>query len=319
MTKHLLITGGAGFIGANFISYLLSNTNYYICNADSLTYAANKELIQLFEKSGRYHFTQCDISNEASLSSVFTQEYEAIINFAAETHVDRSIINAAPFIHTNINGTFNLLEAVLKGKARKMIQISTDEVYGSLQPADPPFTEESPLAPNNPYSASKANADLLVRSYYKTHQLPLIVTRCSNNFGPMQHLEKLIPKTIYHAINNMKIPLYGDGLNIRDWIYVEDHCKAIHLALENGAPGEVYNIGGTEEKTNLEIVQMILKHLKKDTQLIHFIEDRKGHDRRYAMDSTKILKELGWKPCVSFEEGMKKTIEWYKLRMEGRG
>ncbi|MBX9974031.1 dTDP-glucose 4,6-dehydratase [Cytobacillus firmus] len=319
MTKHLLITGGAGFIGTNFISYLLSSTNYYISNVDSLTYAANNELIQPFEKSGRYHFIQCDISNEASLSSVFNQEYEAIINFAAETHVDRSIINASPFIHTNIKGTFNLLQAVLKGKARMMIQISTDEVYGSLQPSDPPFNEESPLVPNNPYSASKASADLLVRSYYKTHHLPLIVTRCSNNFGPMQHLEKLIPKTIYHAINNMKIPLYGDGLNIRDWIYVEDHCKAIHLALENGTPGEVYNIGGTEEKTNLEIVQMILKHLKKDIKLIHFIEDRKGHDRRYAMDSSKILKELGWKPSISFEEGIKKTIEWYKLRMDGEG
>lgn len=319
MKKHLLITGGSGFIGSNFISYLLRNTNYYITNIDSLTYAANNELIQPFEKTGRYHFIHCDIGKDTIVNSVFNQEYEAIINFAAESHVDRSIIDAAPFIHTNIKGTFNMLQAVLMGKARKMIQISTDEVYGSLEPNDPPFTEESPLAPNNPYSASKASADLLVRSFYKTHQLPLIITRCSNNFGPMQHPEKLIPKTIYHAHNNMHIPLYGDGLNIRDWIYVEDHCKAIHLVLEKGAPGEVYNVGGTEEKTNLEIVKMILNYLKKDHQLIHFIEDRKGHDRRYAMDISKILKELGWKPSVSFEEGIKRTIAWFKMRMEGKG
>lgn len=314
VSKHLLVTGGAGFIGANFISHLLNHSNYFITNVDSLTYAGNNENIKPFEKSNRYRFIKCDIGNEQELQFVFDQEYEAIINFAAESHVDRSILNAAPFIHTNIIGTFNLLQAVLSGKARKMIQISTDEVYGSLKPQDPPFTEETPLAPNNPYSASKASADLLVRSFYKTHQLPLIITRCSNNYGPMQHPEKFIPKIITNALNNEEIPLYGDGFNIRDWIYVEDHCRAIHMVLEKGVPGEVYNIGGAEEKTNLEVIRFILKQLGKDEHLIKHIEDRKGHDRRYAMNSTKLSRELGWKPLVSFHEGIQKTIEWYKHR-----
>ena len=192
-----------------------------------------------------------------------------------------------------------------------MIQISTDEVYGSLGPDDPPFTETTPLAPNNPYSASKASADLLVRSYYKTHQLPLYITRCSNNFGPMQHTEKFIPKIITNALNQIEIPLYGDGLNIRDWIYVEDHCRAIQFVLEKGVPGEVYNIGGSEEKTNREIIDCILKKLGKEQSLIKHVVDRKGHDRRYSMDSSKIKRELGWKPIVSFNEGIQKTIEWY--------
>ncbi|MED3573255.1 dTDP-glucose 4,6-dehydratase [Cytobacillus praedii] len=312
MNNHLLITGGAGFIGANFISYLLERSNYYITNVDSLTYASNTEAIKPFEKSSQYRFFHGDIGNEQDLDAIFDQKYAAIINFAAESHVDRSIVDAAPFIRTNINGTFNLLQAVLNGKAMKMIQISTDEVYGSLQSTDPPFTVETPLAPNNPYSATKAGADLLVRSYFKTHQLPLIITRCSNNYGPIQNAEKFIPKVISNALNNIDIPVYGDGLNIRDWIYVEDHCRAIKLVLENGVPGEVYNIGGYEEKTNLEVIQIILNKLKKSDQLIHFIEDRKGHDRRYSMDSGKIASKLGWKPLVSFSEGIDRTIEWYK-------
>lgn len=315
MNKHLLVTGGAGFIGSNFISYLLSNSTYYITNVDYLTYAGTYENIQPFEKSNRYRFIKCDIGKDNDLRSVFDQEYETIINFAAESHVDRSIMDATPFIETNINGTFNLLKAVLSGKARKMIQISTDEVYGSLQPTEPPFTEETPLAPNNPYSASKGSADLLVRSFFKTHQLPLIITRCSNNYGPMQYTEKFIPKVISNALNDIPIPLYGDGLNIRDWIYVEDHCRAIHTVLEKGVAGEIYNIGASEEKTNLEVIQMILKQLKKDPILINYIEDRKGHDRRYSMDSSKITKELGWKPIVSFDDGIKKTIDWYKQRV----
>ncbi|PWW31929.1 dTDP-glucose 4,6-dehydratase [Cytobacillus oceanisediminis] len=314
MSKQLLITGGAGFIGSNFIKYLLSKTNYFITNVDAFTYAGN-EIIHKYEKSNRYRFTKCDIGKVHELESVFDQKYDAIINFAAETHVDRSIMDAAPFIHTNIKGTFNLLQAVLSGKAGKMIQISTDEVYGSLKPADPPFTEKTPLAPNNPYSASKASADLLVRSFYKTHQLPLIITRCSNNYGPMQHTEKFIPKIISNALNDIEIPLYGDGLNIRDWIYVDDHCHAIQLVLERGVSGEIYNIGGSAEKTNLEVIHIILNHLKKNTQLIKHIPDRKGHDRRYSMDSTKIMRELGWKPSVSFNEGINKTIEWYKHRI----
>ncbi|MEH7574369.1 dTDP-glucose 4,6-dehydratase, partial [Cytobacillus firmus] len=262
--------------------------------------------------SNRYRFIKCDISNEAELQHVFDQKYHAIINFAAESHVDRSIKDASPFIRTNIKGTFNLLQAVLLGKAEKMIQISTDEVYGSLEPNDIPFTEETPLKPNNPYSASKAGADLLVRSYFKTHQLPLIITRCSNNFGPMQHPEKFIPKTINHAINNKTIPLYGDGLNVRDWIYVTDHCLAIQMVLEKGVPGEVYNIGGSEEKTNREVIEMILNLLGKNTDLIVMAQDRPGHDRRYAMNSSKITRDLGWKPLVTFPEGIQKTIDWYK-------
>lgn len=314
MNKHLLVTGGAGFIGSNFISYLLRNTEYYITNVDSLTYAANLENLKPFENSKRYRFSKCDIRNETELNAIFNQEYEAIINFAAESHVDRSINDASPFIKTNINGTFHLLQAVLSGKARKMIQISTDEVYGSLQPTDPAFTEVTPLAPNNPYSASKASADLLVRSFHQTHQIPLMITRCSNNYGPMQHLEKFIPKTITNALQNSDIPIYGDGLNIRDWIYVEDHCRAIHLVLEKGVHGEVYNIGGSEEKTNREVIEEILNQLGKRDNLIRYVEDRKGHDRRYTMDSSKIMRELGWRPTVSFHEGIQKTIEWYQLR-----
>lgn len=312
MNNHILITGGAGFIGANFTSYLLKHSNYYITNVDSLTYASNREAIKRFEKLSQYRFLHRDIGNEQDLDAIFDQKYAAIINFAAESHVDRSIVDAAPFIRTNIHGTFNLLQAVLNGKAMKMIQISTDEVYGSLQLTDPPFTEETPIAPNNPYSASKASADLLVRSYFNTHQLPLIITRCSNNYGPIQNTEKFIPKIISNALKNIDIPVYGDGLNIRDWIYVEDHCRAIKMVLENGVHGEVYNIGGFEEKTNLEVIQIILNKLKKSDDLIHFIEDRKGHDRRYSMDSEKIARELGWKPLVSFSEGIDRTIEWYK-------
>ncbi|MDQ0214460.1 dTDP-glucose 4,6-dehydratase [Oikeobacillus pervagus] len=312
MGRHLLITGGAGFIGSHFISHMLTNSKDHITNIDSLTYAGNKRNTAKFEKSYRYRFIQCDISKENELSLVFDQKYDAIINFAAESHVDRSIHDAFPFIDTNIKGTFNLLQAVLEGKAKKMIQISTDEVYGSLSPTDPPFTEKTPLAPNNPYSASKASSDLLIRSYYKTHQLSLIITRCSNNYGPMQHSEKFIPKIIYNALNNKNIPLFGDGLNIRDWIYVEDHCRAIHMVLEKGVPGEIYNIGGAEEKTNLEVIQIILGLLGKEMKLVQKVDDRKGHDRRYAMDSSKILKELGWRQEISFLEGIQKTIEWYK-------
>lgn len=314
MSKHLLVTGGAGFIGANFITYLLNHSDYFITNVDALTYAGSRDNMSGFEGTSRYRFMKIDIADNERLSRAFDQKYDAIINFAAESHVDRSIQHALPFIQTNIYGTFHLLQFVLAGKAKKMIQVSTDEVYGSLNPTDPPFTEENALAPNNPYSASKASADLLVRSYYQTHQLPLIITRCSNNYGPMQHTEKFIPKTIMNALRHEKIPIYGDGLNIRDWIFVEDHCRAIHLVLEKGKFGEVYNIGGSEEKTNLEIVEIILNKLDKDLDLISYIQDRKGHDRRYSMDSSKIFRELGWKPTVQLNDGIQQTIEWYLQR-----
>ncbi|MCQ6282338.1 dTDP-glucose 4,6-dehydratase [Bacillus sp. EB600] len=314
MSKHLLVTGGAGFIGANFISQLLKHSNYYITNVDAFTYAGKIENICEFENSDRYRFIKCDIANSTELSIAFDQKYEAIINFAAESHVDRSIYDALPFIQTNVYGTFNLLQMVVAGKANKMIQISTDEVYGSLKPTDPPFTEETALAPNNPYSASKASADLLVRSYYQTHQLPVIITRCSNNYGPRQHGEKFIPKIILNALSNKEIPVYGDGLNIRDWIFVKDHCRAVQMVLEKGKAGEIYNIGGFEEKTNLEIAMAILMQMGKDSRLIAHVQDRKGHDRRYAVDSSKIKKTLGWKPIVPLREGVQQTINWYKQR-----
>ncbi|WP_209125691.1 dTDP-glucose 4,6-dehydratase [Alkalihalobacillus sp. BA299] len=314
MNKNLLITGGAGFIGANFIEYMLKNSSYSITNIDALTYAGHVDNMKHFDQNPNYRFINCDISNPNSLIDAFDQKYGAIINFAAESHVDRSIENANPFVNTNIKGTLNLLYAVLNGKANKMIQVSTDEVYGSLNTDELPFTEHSPLLPNNSYSASKASADLLVRSFYKTHQLPLIITRCSNNYGPKQHREKFIPKAVTNALNDIKIPLYGDGLHVRDWLYVDDHCRALHKVLEHGEAGEVYNIGGGHERTNKEVITIILDYLGKDQRLIEYVEDRKGHDRRYAINWGKIHKELGWKPQVTFREGLFQTIEWYKIK-----
>ncbi|MGY6210919.1 dTDP-glucose 4,6-dehydratase [Cytobacillus firmus] len=318
MGKKLLVTGGAGFIGAHFIEYILRNTNYEITNLDALTYAANPANVKEFEDSERYHFIKCDIGDKEKLNLSISHKYYAIINFAAESHVDRSIDDPYPFIHSNITGTLNLLEAVLAGKADKMVQISTDEVYGSLKPNEAPFTEKTSLAPNNPYAASKAAADMLVRSYFKTHQLNLNITRCSNNYGPMQHKEKLIPKVITKFLKHEKIPLYGDGQNIRDWLYVEDHCRAIRMVLESGKPGEVYNIGGSEEKTNIEVIEMILNKLGKEQAQVIKVPDRKGHDRRYSIDSTKILKDLGWKPEVTFEDGLIRTLDWYCSKANGR-
>lgn len=310
--KELLVTGGAGFIGSNFIELLLNETTYNITNVDFITYAGNQDNLKKFENHPNYRFMKADISNQTALGSVFDRQFDAIINFAAESHVDRSIQNAMPFIDSNIKGTLNLLHAVLDKKAKKMIQISTDEVYGSLQSDEPPFTEETPLAPNNPYSASKASADLLVRSFYQTYRIPLIITRCSNNYGPNQHTEKFIPKIITNALQDKDIPLYGDGLNIRDWLYVEDHCRAVLAVLENGESGEVYNIGGGVEKTNLDLIEIILEQLGKPRELMKYVADRKGHDRRYAMNWDKIHREIGWEPRVSFEEGIVKTINWYK-------
>ncbi|MGG3692314.1 dTDP-glucose 4,6-dehydratase [Heyndrickxia ginsengihumi] len=312
MSRELLITGGSGFIGSNFIQYLLDNTDDKITNIDALTYASHNHLITEFEMNPKYRFIKCDITELAQLDKAFDRHYDAIIHFAAESHVDRSIESAYLFIHTNVHGTLNLLEALLKGKASRMVHISTDEVYGSLKNDEPSFTEEHPLAPNNPYSASKASSDLLVRSFYQTYQLPVIITRCSNNYGPYQHEEKLIPKVILHALHNKEIPIYGNGLNIRDWLFVEDHCRAIKLVLDHGQEGEIYNIGGNEEKTNLEIVQGILEIMGKSPKLIKFVQDRLGHDQRYSMNWQKLNRELGWAPAVSFEKGIKQTIEWYK-------
>ena len=307
----ILVTGGAGFIGSHFIQLILKSTDIRVTNIDALTYAGQHRSIQESDSKDRYRFIQADISNLDKVEEmVFDRHYDAIINFAAETHVDRSIQQADPFIQTNIVGTHELIKRVKAGQAKKMIQISTDEVYGSLQPGEEPFTELHPLSPNNPYSASKAGADLLVRSYYQTYELPLIITRCSNNYGPGQYPEKLIPKTIERALHDEAIPVYGSGANIRDWVYVEDHCRAIVAVMNEGVPGEIYNIGGSCEKSNLEVVRSIVAYLRKPESLINHVPDRLGHDFRYAMNWSKINRTLGWEPLVSFEEGIQKTLEW---------
>ncbi|WP_035179045.1 dTDP-glucose 4,6-dehydratase [Alkalihalobacterium bogoriense] len=312
MTKQLLVTGGAGFIGSNFIDYVLSHTQTYeVTNVDALTYAGHIDNTATFAHDKRYRFFSVDITKKDQIEKVFDRTYDVIVHFAAESHVDRSIVQPSLFLNTNIMGTNHLLLALLEGYAKKLVYISTDEVYGSLQAEEPPFTEQSPLAANNPYSASKAGADLLVRSYFKTYNAPVITTRCSNNYGPYQHPEKFIPKIINFALKNKTIPVYGDGSHIRDWLYVKDHCQAIYTIMEKGKIGEVYNIGGLNEKTNIDLVQSILSYMGKDNHQIQFVEDRKGHDRRYAIDSTKVKKELGWEPQMSFTEGIKQTVDWY--------
>ncbi|MDM5356383.1 dTDP-glucose 4,6-dehydratase [Peribacillus sp. ACCC06369] len=314
---NLLVTGGAGFIGLNFVHYLLKNTSYNITVIDSLTYASHPEEIRTLTSDSRLRFIKGSIVNEEDMEAVMDQNYEAIIHFAAESHVDNSIQNADKFIQTNIVGTYQLLQLLIKGQAKKMIHISTDEVYGTLSPIQQPFTEESPLSPNNPYSATKASSDLLVRSYNETFKLPLITTRCSNNFGPFQNMEKFIPTIVYSALHNHKIPVYGDGLQIRDWLFVEDHCKAISLILEKGKWGEVYNIGGGNERKNIDVVKQILGIMGKPEHLIEFVEDRKGHDRRYAIDSSKLQNELGWKQTSYFDQSLEKTVRWHMNKFKG--
>jgi dTDP-glucose 4,6-dehydratase len=308
----LLVTGGAGFIGSNFVRYMLSKyPEYRIVNLDQLTYAGNLENLAGLESETRHEFVQGDICDPEAVSGVLQQGVDAVINFAAESHVDRSILHSQEFIRTNVVGTLNLLEACRKQKVGRYVQISTDEVYGSLG-ADGFFTESSTIAPNSPYAASKASADLLVRSYCHTHHFPGIITRCSNNYGPYQFPEKLIPLLVSNAMAGESLPIYGDGLNIRDWIHVRDHCSAVDAALHKGKFGEVYNIGARQEFTNLYVVRTILKLLGKDESLIRYVEDRPGHDRRYAIDSSKIEAELGWKASTLFDAGLKETIDWYR-------
>ncbi|MEK5009270.1 dTDP-glucose 4,6-dehydratase [Bacillus sp. FSL K6-3312] len=316
MTKSYFITGGAGFIGLNFVKLLLQETDVRLTVFDKLTYASHPEEMDELLKLSHFRFIQGDITLQHELDQAFDEVYDAIIHFAAESHVDRSIESAEPFIQTNVLGTYRMLEAVLKGKAKKLIHISTDEVYGDLELNDPAFTEQTPLSPNNPYSASKASSDLLVKSYIHTHQLPAMITRCSNNYGPHQHEEKLIPTIIRKAINGEKIPIYGDGQQIRDWLYVEDHARAVKQVLENGTAGQVYNIGGGNEKTNLDLTKTILTQLGINHDLIAFVEDRKGHDRRYAIDASKLKRELGWTQETSFEAGIEKTINWYRAKYD---
>ncbi len=311
----LLITGGAGFIGSNFVRHIFNTyPEYQIVNFDKLTYAGNldnlKDIADIAGDSSRYRFVRGDISDKAVVESILTDGVDAVINFAAESHVDRSIDDSKIFVDTNVVGTTVLLDACLKYKINRYVQISTDEVYGSLGPTGK-FSETTPLAPNSPYSASKTSADLFVRAYYETYGMNTLITRCSNNYGPYQFPEKLIPLFITNAYGDNELPLYGDGMNIRDWIFVTDHCRAIDLVLHKGIPGQVYNIGGNEEKDNTEITKTILKALNKPESLIRYVKDRPGHDRRYAIDDTKIKNELGWTQEYDFETGMNETVKWY--------
>ncbi|HOE16910.1 MAG TPA: dTDP-glucose 4,6-dehydratase [Syntrophorhabdaceae bacterium] len=307
---YILVTGGCGFIGSNFVRYMLSNYPHNIVNLDKLTYAGNPENLKDIEGDSRYRFVKGDIGSISDVEKAFEQPVEAVINFAAESHVDRSIIDPDAFIRTNINGTFNLLEAARKRGTRLFIQVSTDEVYGSLG-ATGKFREDTPMSPNSPYSASKASADMLAMAYHATYGMSVIVTRCSNNYGPYQFPEKLIPLIITNALADIELPVYGDGMNIRDWIHVEDHCRAIDTVFQRGIPGNVYNIGGENERTNIEIVKLILKILGKPETLIRFVADRPGHDRRYAIDSTRLKNELGFQTKTDFAEGMEATVRWY--------
>ncbi|MFE0559230.1 dTDP-glucose 4,6-dehydratase [Paenibacillus sp. NPDC058910] len=307
----ILVTGGAGFIGSNFIIHILNKyTNYEIVNVDSLTYAGNINNLKNVHDNPRYSFIQADIADTAAIERILSTGIDYVVNFAAESHVDRSIANPEIFVKTNVLGTQVLLEASKKFGISKYVQVSTDEVYGSLG-AEGLFAESTPLSPNSPYSASKAGGDMLARAYFETYQFPVCITRCSNNYGAYQFPEKLIPLVFTKALRDEKIPVYGDGLNIRDWLHVEDHCSAIDLVLHEGKAGEVYNIGGNNERTNLQIVNTILKELGKSQELISFVTDRLGHDRRYAIDATKIRKELGWQPKYVFETGIKQTVQWY--------
>ncbi|MCH8326448.1 MAG: dTDP-glucose 4,6-dehydratase [Bacteroidetes bacterium] len=310
--KNILVTGGAGFIGSNFINYILSKyDNYNIVNLDKLTYAGNLENLKPSQYNKNYKFIHGDITNEELLKYLFEKyELQYVINFAAESHVDRSILSSREFVATNILGTNILLDVSKIFNVKKFIQISTDEVYGSLG-TEGLFTEETPLSPNSPYSSSKASADLLALSNFKTYGLPVIITRCSNNYGMYQFPEKLIPLIIINSLNDKKLPVYGDGKNVRDWIYVLDHCRAIEMVFENGVNGEIYNVGASTEMENIDIIKLILKHLQKPESLIEYVQDRLGHDRRYAIDSSKIQNELGWIPNFSFEDAIIKTIDWY--------
>ena len=307
----ILVTGGLGFIGSNFIRYILSkHTDYKIVNVDKIGVGANPANLKDLESEKRYKFIKGDICNPKLIDKV-VKDVDAIVNMAAETHVDRSIRDPNTFIQNNVMGTFNLLEAVRKhNREARLVHVSTDEVYGEAVKGS--FKEASPLKPSNPYSASKAAADMFVIAYHRTYKLNTIITRCTNNFGPYQFPEKLIPKTIIRALRNMPIPIYGSGKNIRDWIYVLDHCEAIDLVLQKGEPGEIYNISAGNEKSNLEVVRKILQILEKPEELITFVEDRPGHDFRYSLDSSKIRSKLGWKPKFSFEKALEATVNWYK-------
>lgn len=311
--EKVLITGGAGFIGGNFVQHMVSKyPDYQIFNLDLLTYAGDLVKHKQIEDTDNYTFVKMDIADRDAVMNLFeTEKFDYVVHFAAESHVDRSITHPEIFVKTNVMGTQSLLDAAKANGLKKFVHVSTDEVYGELD-FDPTtfFTEDTPLQPNSPYSASKASSDFLVRAYHETFGLPVNITRCSNNYGPYHFPEKLIPLTISRVLNEQKVPVYGDGKNIRDWLHVKDHCLAIDLVMHEGVNGEVYNVGGHNEKTNLEVVQTIIKELGKSEELIEFVTDRLGHDKRYAIDPTK-LEALGWKPTYNFDTGMAQTIQWY--------
>jgi dTDP-glucose 4,6-dehydratase len=313
---RVLVTGGAGFIGSNFIRFFLAKySDDAIVNLDKLTYAGNLDNVAEFEGDPRYEFVRADVADPQALEAVFDREVDAVVHFAAETHVDRSIADASHFVRTNVQGTYALLEAARRKRIPRFLHVSTDEVYGSMAPgrmAD----EETCLQPNSPYAASKAASDLLVRSYWQTYHFPVIVTRCSNNYGPYQFPEKLIPLMITNALEAKALPIYGDGLNERDWIFVEDHCAALDRVLRAGRPGEIYNIGSGQPITNLEIVKHLLRILNKSDSQMEFVVDRPGHDRRYALDTRKILSEVHWKTTIGLQEGLLRTAEWYRANPE---
>ena len=331
--KNVLVTGGAGFIGSNFVHYMLQNyQDVHVVNLDALTYAGNLENLESIQENGRYTFVKGDIRDRELIERLFEEyQFDTVVNFAAESHVDRSITQPEIFLTTNIIGTQTLLD-VAKAHWKtepdnkysreyipgvKYLQVSTDEVYGALGKTGM-FTETTPLSPNSPYSASKASADMIVRAYHETYGMPVNIPRCSNNYGPYQFPEKLIPLMINNCKLDKALPVYGDGMQIRDWLYVEDHCSAICTVLEKGAVGEVYNIGGNNEKANVEIVKLLINALGKSEDLITYVQDRPGHDRRYAIDNHKITTELGWSPAYTFEVGIQKTIEWYLEHSEWR-
>lgn len=310
--KNILVTGGAGFIGSNFINHILENSDdVFIVNLDKLTYAGNLENLKVSENNKRYKFIKGDICNYELVENIFSDyKIKYVVNFAAESHVDRSILGSQVFYHTNVIGTNVVLELSRRFDVERFLQVSTDEVYGSLG-ATGLFTESTPISPNSPYSSSKAAADMMVSAFYHTYGMPVLITRCSNNYGPLQFPEKLIPLMIINALNDKPLPVYGDGMNVRDWIYVLDHNIAIQTVLEKGTPGNVYNVGAKTEKPNIEIVKLILNYLNKSEDLIKYVSDRPGHDRRYAIDNTKIETELGWQPSFKFEDAIGKTIDWY--------
>ena len=314
--SRILVTGGAGFIGSNFVRLMLSGRHreHEVINLDSLTYAGNLESLTDVEDDARYTFVRADVADAPAVEAVFAaHKPEVVVHFAAESHVDRSVLDASDFVRTNVLGTQVLLDVSRKHGVQRFVHVSTDEVYGSLGPVGL-FTEDSLLQPNSPYSASKAGSDMLVRAAFYTHGFPTIITRCSNNYGPYQFPEKLIPLMILNAVEDKPLPVYGDGRNVRDWIHVTDHAEAIEVVMEKGRDGEVYNIGGNSERENITVVKKILELVKKGEQLIQFVTDRPGHDRRYAIDNAKIKAELGWTPGHSFEAALAETVEWYRQK-----